>query len=108
MAHFMPTTTHVTTEGTARLFRDHVYKIHDLFKVILNNRDIRFTSRFWNALHGLLGTKLAMSTVFHPQTDGQTKRVNRILEDMLWHYINPIQDDWGEFLAVVEFAYNNS
>ena len=108
MAHFMPTTTHVTAEGTARLFRDHVYKIHGLPKVILSDRDARFTSRFWDALHGLLGTRLAMSTAFHPQTDGQTEWVNRILEDMLRHYVNPVQDDWDEFLALVEFAYNNS
>jgi hypothetical protein len=46
-----------------------------------------------------------MSTAFHPQTDGQTKRVNRILEDMLRHYVNPVQDEWGELLAMVEFAY---
>ena len=70
MAHFMPTTTHVTAEGTARLFRDHVYKLHGLPRVILSDRDARFTSRFWDALHGLLGTRLAMSTAFHPQTDG--------------------------------------
>ena len=108
MAQFMPTTTHITTKGTARLFRDHVYKIHSLPKVILSDRDARFTSRFWDALHGLLGTKLAMSTAFHPQTDGQTKRVNRILEDMLRHYVKPVQDDWDEFLVLVEFTYNNS
>ena len=45
-----------------------------------------------------------MSSAFHPQIDGQTKRVNRILEDMLRHYIKPMQDNWNEFLAVVEFA----
>ena len=61
--------------------------------------------RFWDALHGLLGIKLAMSTVFHPQTDGDMERVNRILEDMLRHYVNLVQDDWVEYLAVVEFAY---
>lgn len=69
MAHLMPTTTHVTVEETAWLFHDHVYKIHGLPKVILSDRDVRFTNRFWDALHGLLGTKLAMSTAFHPQTD---------------------------------------
>ena len=77
-------------------------------RVILSDMDARFTSRFWDALYGLLGTRLAMSTAFHPQTDGQTERVNRILEDMLWPYVNPMQDDWDEFLAVVEFAYNSS
>ena len=66
MAHFTPTTTHVIAEGTIRLFCDHVYKIHGLPKVILNDKNVRFTSRFWDVLHGLLGTKLVMSTAFYP------------------------------------------
>jgi len=66
MIHFMPTTTHIIVEGTARLFRDHVYKLNGLPRVILSDRDARFTSRFWDALHGLLGIRLAMSTAFHP------------------------------------------
>ena len=107
MAHFMPTTTHVDVEGTARLFRDHVYEIHGLPKVIISERNAIFKSRYWNALHGLFGTKLVMSTAFHHQTDGQTKRVDRILEDVLRHYVNPMQDDWDMFLAVVEFACKN-
>ena len=48
-----------------------------------------------------------MSTVFHSQTNGQTERVNRILEDMLRHYVSPTQDDWDLYLSLVEFAYNN-
>jgi hypothetical protein len=121
MAHFMPTTTHDTTKETARLFCDHVCKIHGLPKVIVSYRDVRFTSKFrircmvfwgqtwsfWDK-HGLLGTKLAMSTTFHPQNNKHAEWVNRILEDMLRHYVNPMQDDWDEFLAMVEFAYNNS
>ena len=76
MAHFKPITTHITVKRPARLFRDHVYKIHSPPKVILSDRDARFTSRFWDVLHGLLGTRLAMSTAFHPQTDGQTSKPN--------------------------------
>ncbi len=49
-----------------------------------------------------------MSTAFHPQTDGQTERTNRILEDMLRHYVNPAQDDWDKHLATAQFAYNNA
>ncbi len=49
-----------------------------------------------------------MSTSFHPQTDGQTERMNRVLEDMLRHYVNPYQNDWDEYLTVVEFAINNA
>jgi hypothetical protein len=49
-----------------------------------------------------------MSTAFHPQIDGQTERSNRILEDYLWHYISPSQDDWDEWLPQAEFSVNNA
>ena len=69
IAYFMPTTTYITVEGTERLFCDHVYKLHGIPKVILNDMDVRFTSRFWNALQGLLGTRFAISTALHPPTN---------------------------------------
>jgi hypothetical protein len=108
MAHFMATTTTMTTEEMARLFRDRVYKLHGILLKLISDRDARFTGRFWKELHYLLSTQLAMSTSFHPQTDGQTERLNRVLEDMLRHYVSPSQDDWDEYLSMVEFAYNNS
>ena len=104
----MPSTTHVITKGMARLFRDHVHKLHDLPKVILSNKNTMFTNRFWNALHGLLGTSLAMSTVCHPQTDGQTNHMNCVIHDMLQHYVNPMQIYSDEFLVMLEFAYYSS
>lgn len=65
MAHLMPTTTHETTKGMALLFHDRVYNIHDLPKVVLSDMIVEFTSRFRNVLHGVLGTRLVMSTAFH-------------------------------------------
>ena len=108
LAHFMPTTTPVTIEGTARLYCDHVYKPHGLSKAITNDMDAKFTSRFWNALHGLLGTRLALSTTFHPQTNRQIEWVNYVIEDKLQYYEKVIHDEWDEFFAMVEFAYNDS
>ena len=108
MAHFIATVTTVTTEETSRLFIDFVYKHHGLLRKLVNDRDTRFTSRFWVALCNVLGTKQSMSTAFHPQTDKQTERVNRILEDMLRHYVSPTQDDWDLYLSLVEFSYNNA
>ncbi|GJP33671.1 hypothetical protein CLOM_g18198, partial [Closterium sp. NIES-68] len=79
-----------------------------LTQVLVSDRDPRFTSRFWHEVTRTLGTKLKMSSAFHPQTDGQTERTNRTLEQMLRSFIGPTQDDWDDLLPVVEFAVNNS
>ena len=76
--------------------------------VIVSDRDSRFTSLFWKSLFKCLGTQLKMSTAFHPETDGQTERNNRTLEQMLRIFVNYKQNDWDQHLAAAEFAYNNS
>ena len=63
---------------------------------------------FSRELHSLVGARQQMSTAFHPQTDGQTTRVNRVLEDMLRHFVSPVQDDWAEHLSCARFAINNA
>lgn len=65
ITHLMPTTTHETAKGMTLLFHDRVYNLHDLPKVVLSDMIAKFTSRFRNVLHGLLGTRLVMSTAFH-------------------------------------------
>lgn len=105
---FLPTTTNVTAVGLAQLYFDQVFRHHGLPRTIVSDRDPRFTSKFWDSLFGLLDTKLAMSTSFHPQTDGQSERANRTLEDMLRAYCHDRQDTWDTRLAAAEFAYNNS
>ncbi|KAJ9531193.1 hypothetical protein QJQ45_006631 [Haematococcus lacustris] len=87
MIHAIPTTTSVTASTLARIFFDHVFRLHGLPKVIVSDRDPRFTSAFWQELFKLTGTHLNMSTANHPQTDGQTERANRTLEDMLRNYV---------------------
>ena len=77
-------------------------------KKFVTDRDSKFTSIFWEELLKQCGIKSHMSTSFHPQADGQTERVNRILEDMLRHYVSPQQHDWDTHLAAAEFAINNS
>ena len=108
MVHFAPTHTTVGAEGVAKLFLATVFRQHGLPSNIVSDRDTRFTSHFWKEVFRLLGTHLYMSTAFHPQTDGQTERMNRVLEETLRHYISPIQDDWDEHLTLIEFAINNS
>jgi hypothetical protein len=100
MVHFAPTTTSVSAEGVAHLFNHYVFKHHGMPSELILDSDPRFTSKFWTELARLLGTKLKMSTAFHPQTDGETERVNRVLEDYLRHYVSPTQDDWDEWLPV--------
>ena len=108
MVHFAATTSDVGAEGTAKLFLEHVFKHHGMPQCIVSDRDARFTSRFWRQLMEALGTKLHLSTAFHPQTDGQTERVNRTLEQMLRMFVSPTQDDWDDLLPALEFACNSS
>jgi hypothetical protein len=74
----------------------------------VSDRDPRFASEFWEAVFKKTGTSLNMSTANHPQTDGQTERANRTIEEILRAYVAPRQDDWDTHLANVEFAYNDS
>ena len=108
MGHFIPTRTDATAEDTARLFWDNIIRFHGLPLNIVSDRDARFTSQFWQRLFDLHGTRVRLSTAFHPQTDGQTERLNRTLEQMLRMYVDPCLDDWDEWLTPVEFAYNNA
>src|SRR3954463_7821405 len=108
MVHLAPSRTTATAPETAQIFFDNVVKLHGLPKTIVSDRDPKFTSRFWQTIFHTLGTKLAMSTAFHPQTDGQTERANRTLEDMLRAFTNYQQDNWDQLLSTTEFACNNA
>lgn len=108
MVHFFPTTTSVTAPQLATLFFDCVVRLHGLPRSIVSDRDPRFTSKFWEALMTKCGTTLARSTAYHPQTDGQTERVNRTLEEALRAYVNDTHTDWDDHLSGIEFAINNS
>jgi transposase InsO family protein len=104
MAHFIPT----TAEGTAKLYLREVFKHHGLPKDIVSDRGPQFTAKFTKALLEACAIKGNRSTAYHPQSDGQTERVNQTLEQYLRTYCNYHQDDWYELLPMAEFAYNNS
>lgn len=108
MVHYVATTTNVTAPQLATLFVNSVVRLHGVPESILSDRDPRFTANFWRAFWSQLGTTLSMSTAYHPQSDGQTERANRTLEEMLRSRINFRQDDWDEHLAMAELAINNA
>ena len=93
-------------ETTARLVFESVVRLHGLPASLVSDRGPTFTSHFWKAFWRMVGTKLLMSTSYHPQTDGQTERANRTLEQMLRAVVNFQQTDWDLHLAAAELAYN--
>ena len=108
MVHLVPVRVQVASKVVARIFYDVIFRHHGLPEAIISDRDPRFTASFWRELFSLLGTRLVMSTADHPQTDGQTERVNRVLGDILRSYCVKNDKDWSSFLPSVEFAINSS
>ena len=108
MVHIVPSSTSVGAKEFANAFVREVFAKHGLPSDFISDRDPRFTSEFFSDLCKQLGIKQNLSTAFHPQTDGQTERSNRVIEDILRAYVNPAQDDWDIHLPLVEFAINNA
>ena len=82
-AHFISMKHPISVQSVARAFRDNIFKLHGLPTIIVTNRDRIFTSTLWQDLFKSLGVKLHFSTSYHPQTDGQTERVNQCLENYI-------------------------
>ena len=108
MAHFCPTNSTVTAGETARLYLHNVFKHHGLPEDIVSDRGPQFVSKFTQSLLAALDIKGNRSTAYHPQSDGQTERVNQTLEQYLRIFCGYQQDDWSELLPLAEFAYNNA
>ena len=107
-SHFIPCKTTLTGAQCAQLFYKEIYKHHGLPIKIISDRDTKFTSTFWQTLFPLLGTSLAMSTAYRPQSDGQTERLNLTLEEMLRAFTENMHRNWDQFLTAAEFVYNNT
>ena len=88
MAHFIATTEKTLAEGLTKLFRDHVWKLHGLPESIVSDRGAQFAAGMMKELNNLLGIQTKLSTAYHPQTDGQTERVNQELEQYLRVFID--------------------
>jgi transposase InsO family protein len=108
MAHLAPTTNNVNAEQTADLFVQHVFRAHGMPANIVTDRGTQFTGAFWTALCKKLGTDRHLTSAYHPQSNGQTERLNRVLEDMLRHYIGSSETEWDSLLPIAEFAINSA
>jgi transposase InsO family protein len=107
-AHFIPISHPYTAASIARLFLDNIFKLHSMPKSIISDRDRIFTSTFWTELFRLAGTKLCLSSSYHPQTDGATERVNQSLEAYLRCFAQTCPRQWAQWLSLAEYWYNTN
>jgi hypothetical protein len=107
VAHFIPIKTMYKGAKLAELYIARIVCLHGVSKKIVSDRGTQLTLRFWEKLHEAMDTKLNFSSAYHPQTDGQTERVNQILEDMLRVCALKDKKSWDKCLLYAEFSYNN-
>jgi hypothetical protein len=100
-AHFIPVKSTCKVIDITQVFMKEVFRLHGMPKEIVSDRDTKFTSNFWKSLMAGLETKLLFSTAYHPQSDGQTERVNQILEDMLRMHVMNQPRKWEDYLPLV-------
>ena len=97
LVHLIPTQTTTSVSDIAQLFVKEIVKLHEIPAKIISDRDAKFTSKFWTAMFQSIGTLLNLSLAYHPEIDGQTKRVNQVIEDMLRSYCNQQPQLWLKF-----------
>ena len=105
--YFIPCNETVDSEGTARLYKDNVWRHEGFPKIVISDRGPQFASKFTAYLCKILGIKQNISSAYHPQTDGQTERTNQEIETYLRIFVNWHQNDWSTWIPIAEFAYNN-
>jgi hypothetical protein len=106
--HFIPCKHPFSAVSIARLFLDNIYRLHGMPKVIISDRDKIFISTFWRQLFKLADTTLNLSSSYHPQTDGQTERLNQCLETYLRCLVHANPHKWSAWLPQAEFWYNTN
>ena len=108
MVHYEPVKVTIDAPGLAKVILDVVVWHHAIPDLIITDRGLLFTSKFWSSLYYFLNIKQKLSTAFHSQTDGQTERQNSTMEAYFRAFINYKQNDWARLLSMAEFAYNNA
>jgi hypothetical protein len=108
VAHFIHVKTTYSRPQLTELYMSRIVCLHGVSKKIMFDRGTQFTSKFWERLHQTLDTQLRFSSAYHPLTDGQTKRVNQVLKDMLGAFALQYERSWDKSLSYVEFSYSNT
>jgi hypothetical protein len=106
--HFVPLAHPFTALQVAQTYMDHIYRLHGLPQVIISDRDRIFTSAVWQNLFKLSDTQLHMSSSYHPQSDGQTERLNQCLEAYIRCTVQSCPKQWSKWLLLAKFWYNTS
>ena len=106
-AHFIPIKTTYKAANIADIFLKKIFRLHGISKVIISDRDPKFTGNFWRYLFKGLNTKLNFSIAYDLQMDGHIERVNQVLEYMLRMYVEDYPTNWEDYLHLVDFSYNN-
>jgi len=107
-AHFIPINISFPVSQLAEIYIRKIVKLHGVLSSIVSDRDPRFTSRFWKSFQEALGSKLRLSSAYHPQTNGQSERTIQWLEDLLRVCVLEQGGTWDSHLPLMEFTYNNS
>lgn len=107
-SHFLGLSHPFTAVSVAKLFFSEIYRLHGLPTTIVSDRDKVFTSNFWRHLFKFAGVTLNMSSAYHPQTDGQSERVNQCIETFLRCFVHSCPSQWGQWLQLAEYWYNTS
>ena len=107
-ARFLSVDTRYLAQKYAKLYFDQIVTLHGVPLTIVSDRGLVFASCFWEQLQKCVGTSLLRSLAYHPQTDGQTERINQVLEDVLRACVISFLEKWDECLTLAEFSYNNS
>jgi hypothetical protein len=105
--HLVPCTDQVDGKKLGEMYVKEVFRLHGLPETIVSDREPQFASEFWKHVSERLGIKQRLSTVFHPQTDGQTERINMLMEPYLRNFVNYQQNNWVRWLPLAQFAANN-
>ena len=108
MIHLFPVSTDITALGVAKIYRDHIFKLHGTPKKVISDRGTQFLSSFMTDLYKLLDIEGNPTTAYHPQGNGQAERMNALVEQYLRLYTNHRQSDWMEWLPIAEFVHNQN